>query len=170
MWDPTCHKVIIDRDIVCMEQPKGLIQDRNGKFVFMLGNSSYGLLVPRQIYKMFESFIVSQNFSKSSNDYRIYSTFTVLMFFVDDMLDASRSMDKINKKVTQMDRTIQMRDQGATKQIKGMEVYRDGNGKLWLEFNMNIVKPIFIPLAFHYKFYSRIGHVYKEEKVMSRVS
>ena len=51
-------------------------------------------------------------------------------------------MDKISKKVTQMDRTIQMRDQGEAKQIKGIEVHRDGNGKLWLEFNMNIVKPV----------------------------
>ena len=52
----------------------------------------------------------------------------------------------------------------------GMEVYKDGNGKLWLEFSMNIVKPVFIPLAFHYKFSSSIGLIYKEEKVMSRVS
>jgi hypothetical protein len=92
------------------------------------------------------------------------------MLFVDDMLDASRSMDKISKKMTQVDRTIQMRDQGAAKQIMGMEVHRDGNGKLWLEFSMNIVKPIFIPLSFHYKFSSSIGPVYKEEKVMSHVS
>jgi hypothetical protein len=59
VWNPTSHKVIIDRDIVCMEQPKGLIQDHNDKFVCMLDNSLYGLLVPRQIYKRFESFIVS---------------------------------------------------------------------------------------------------------------
>jgi hypothetical protein len=59
VWDHTSHKVIIDRDIVCMEQPKGLIQDHNDKFVCMLGNSLYGLLVPMQIYKRFESFIVS---------------------------------------------------------------------------------------------------------------
>jgi hypothetical protein len=63
-----------------------------------------------------------------------------------------------------------MRDQGAAKQIMGMEVYIDGNGKLWLEFNMNIVKTVFISLAFHCKFSSNIGHVYKEEKVMSCVS
>jgi hypothetical protein len=63
-----------------------------------------------------------------------------------------------------------MRDQGEAKQIMGIEVYRDGNGKLWLEFSMNIVKPVFVPLSFHYKFYSSIGSVYKEEKVMSRVS
>jgi hypothetical protein len=124
MWDPTSHMVIINRDILCMEQPKRLIQDRNGKFVCMLDNSLYGLLVPMQIYKRFESFIVSQNFSKGRNDYTIYSTFTILMLFVDDMLDSSRSMDKISKKMIQVDRTIQMWDQGATKQSMGMEVHR----------------------------------------------
>ena len=83
-----------------MEEPKGLIQDPKGKFVCMLENSLYGLLVPTQIYKRFESFIVSQNFSKGRNDYTFYSTFTVLMLFADDMLDASRSRDKISKKMT----------------------------------------------------------------------
>jgi hypothetical protein len=170
VWDPTSHKVIIDRDIICIEQPKGLIQDRNGKFGFMLVNSLYGLLVPRQIYNRFESFIVSHNFSKGRNDYTFYSTFTVLLFFFDDMLDASRSMDKISKKITSVDKTIQMRDQGAAKKIKGMKIYRDGNSKMWLEFNMNIIKLGFIPLSFHYKFSSSIGPIYKEEKVMSRVS
>jgi hypothetical protein len=170
VWNPTYHKIIIDRDIVCMEQPKELIQDHNYKKFCMLDNSLYGLLVPRPIYKMFESFIVSQNFSKGRNDYTVYITFLVLMFFADNMLDSSRSMDKISKKMTQMDRTIQMRDQGETKQIMGMEVHRDGNGKLWLEFSMNILKSVFLPVSFHYKFSSSIGHVYKEENVMSRVS
>jgi hypothetical protein len=136
----------------------------------MLDNSLYGLLVPRQIYKRFESFIVSHNFSKGRSDYTTYSTFTVLMFFADDMLDASLRMDTINKKMTQVDMTIQMRDQEAEKQIMGMEVLKYGNGKLWLEFSMNIVNLVFIPLTFHYKFSSSIGPIYKEEKVMSHVS
>jgi hypothetical protein len=153
-----------------MEQPKGLIHDHNGKFVCMLDNSLYGLVVPRKIYKMFESLIVSQKFSKGRNDYTVYNTFTVLMFFADNILDASQSMDKISNKMTQVARTIQMRDQGATKIIMGMEVHRDGNGKLWLEFNMNIVKPVFIPVSFHYNFSSSIWSVYKEEKIMSDVS
>jgi hypothetical protein len=83
-----------------------LIQDRSGKFVCMLDNSLYGLMVPEKIYKRFESFIVSQNFSNGRSDYTIYSTFIVLMFFVDDMLDANQSMYKISKKMTQVDRTI----------------------------------------------------------------
>jgi hypothetical protein len=102
-----------------MEQ--GLIQDHNVKFVCMLENSLYGLLVPTQIYKRFESFIVSHNFSKGRNDYTFYSTFTVLMLF--SMLDVAKSVDKIIKKMTHVDRKIQMRDQGSTKQIMGMEVY-----------------------------------------------
>jgi hypothetical protein len=170
VWDPISHKVIIEKYIVCMEQPKGLIQDHNSKFVCMLDNSLCGLLVPRKIYKRFESFIENQNFSKGRNAYRVYSTFTVLMLFYDDMLDAIQSMDKISKKMTQMDKTIQMRDQGAVKQIKGMEVSKYGSGKLWLEFSMNIVKLVFIPLDFHYNFSSSIGLVYKEGKVMSHVS
>jgi hypothetical protein len=52
----------------------------------------------------------------------------------------------------------------------GIEVHRDGNGKLWLEFSMNMVKLIFILVAFHYNFSSSRGPVYKEEKVMSHVS
>jgi hypothetical protein len=39
----------------------------------------------------------------------------------------------------------------------GMEVYKDDNGKLWLELSMNIVKAVCIPLAFHYNFSSSIG-------------
>jgi hypothetical protein len=100
MWDATSHKVIIDRDIVVMEQPKGFFQDRNCKFVCMLDNSLYDLLVPRQIYKMFESLIAIQNYSKGRNDYTVYSRFIVLILFVDDMLVASRSVDKISKKMT----------------------------------------------------------------------
>jgi hypothetical protein len=38
-----------------------------------------------------------------------------------------------------------------------------------MKFSMNIVKPVNILVAFHYKFYSSLGLVYKEEKVMSRI-
>jgi hypothetical protein len=54
-----------------------------------------------------------------------------------------------------------MRDQEEAEQIMDMKVHIDGNGKMLLGFNMNIVKTIFIPLSFHYKFYSSIGPVYK---------
>jgi hypothetical protein len=85
-------------------------------------------------------------------------------------------MVEISKIKAQLDKTFQMKDQGAAKQILSTEVHRDGiHGKLWLsqqklilmKFSMNIVKPVNILVSFHYKFSSSLGHVYKEEKVMS---
>jgi hypothetical protein len=73
-----------------------------------------------------------------------------------------------------------MKDLGVTKQILGIEAYRDGkNGKygchksmekILMRFNMNIVKPINIPLAFHCKISSSLCPDSKEENdYMSRV-
>jgi len=42
------------------------------------------------------------------------------MLFANDVVDASKSMNKINKKMTKVDMTIPMRDQGAEKQIMGI--------------------------------------------------
>jgi hypothetical protein len=55
----------------------------------MIYNSLYGLMVPRKLYKRFESFMVSQNFSRGRYDYIFDSTITFLMIFVDDTLVAS---------------------------------------------------------------------------------
>ena len=103
------------------------------------------------------------------------------MLFVDDMFVASQSMIEISKLKTQLDMTFQMKDRGATKQILGIEVYRDrNNGKMWLSqqksmekipmrFSMNIVKPVDILLAFHCKFSSSLCLGYEEEKVLSSI-
>jgi hypothetical protein len=100
---PTSHNIGINKDIVCMEQPEGLVQNHNNKFVCMLENSLYDLMVPRKLYKRFESFIVSQKFSRGRNDYTIYSTFIFLMLFTNDMIIASRSIVKISKIMAQVD-------------------------------------------------------------------
>jgi hypothetical protein len=178
VWDPTAHKIIFNKDIVCVEKPEGFFQDRNRGFVCMLEDSLYGLMVPMKLHKRFESFMVSQHFSMGKYDYIVNSTFTILMLFTDDMLVASRSMVEISKIKAQLDMIFQMKDQGAEKQILSTEIHRDNiHGKLWLsqyksivmKFSMNIVKHVNIPIAFHYKFSSSLGHVYKEEMVMSRI-
>jgi hypothetical protein len=68
-----------------------------------------------------------------------------------------------------------MKDLGVEKQILGIEVHKDvENSNLWLSqresmvkipmrFNMNIVKPINIPLAFHWNISSRFCLGSKEE-------
>jgi hypothetical protein len=36
VWDTTSEKIVININIICMEQPERLVQNRNGRFVCML--------------------------------------------------------------------------------------------------------------------------------------
>jgi hypothetical protein len=104
--------------------------------------------------------MVSLNFTRSEYDHCVYfkklenGMFIILVLYVDDMLMESKSMVDINRSKAQLDRAFDMKDQGATKQILGMEIHRDRkNGKLFLSqhkyvekilmsFGMNNVKPL----------------------------
>ena len=142
----------------------------------------YGLRQsPRQWYKKFDSFMVSQNFIRSEYDHCEYfksfnGIFIILALYVDDMLIASKSMEEINRLKAQLSRTFDMKDLGAAKHILGMEIHRDRkNGKLWLSqqkyvekvlenFSMNNVKPVNVPLASHFKLSSVLSPRIDEEK------
>jgi hypothetical protein len=92
----------LDEEIY-MEQPEGFVQDHNKRFVCKLKKSLYGLKQsPRKWYKKFDSFMVSQNFTRSEYDHYVYSKslngiFIILVLYVDDMLVARKSMVEINK-------------------------------------------------------------------------
>eukprot|EP00253_Pinus_taeda_P030085 PITA_30085 len=178
----------LDEEIY-MEQPEGFVQHRNAKFVCRLKKSLYGLKQsPRQWYKKFDSFMLSQKYVRSEYDHCVYfkqlnnGMFIILVLYVDDMLLASKSIEEINRLKTQMARTFDMKDLGAARQILGMEIFRDrSNGKLWLSqqkyvekillrFGMNNVKPVSIPLASHFKLSSSLCPNTDEEKdYMSRI-
>eukprot|EP01018_Ginkgo_biloba_P031117 Gb_21340 [translate_table: standard] len=178
----------LDEEIY-MEQPEGFIQDRKRRFVCKLKKSLYGLKQsPRQWYKKFDSFMVSQNFTRSEYDHCVYfkklenDVFIILVLYVDDMLVASKSTIEINRLKAQLARTFDMKDLGAAKQILGIEIHRDRkHGKMWLSqqkyvekilmrFGMNSVKLVNIPLASHFKLSSSLCPSNKEEKdFMSRV-
>jgi hypothetical protein len=81
-----------------------------------------------------------------------------------------------------MARMFDMKDLGATKQILGMEIFRDRrNGNIWLSqqkyvekillrFGMNSVKQVFVPFASHFKLSSSLCPSTKEENEhMSRI-
>eukprot|EP00253_Pinus_taeda_P034717 PITA_34717 len=179
----------LDEEIY-MEQPEGFVQHRNAKFVCRLKKSLYGLKQsPRQWYKKFDSFMLSQKYVRIEYDHCVYfkqlnnGMFIILVLYVDDMLLASKSIEEINRLKTQMARTFDMKDLGAARQILGMEIFRDrDNGKLWppqhkyvekilLRFGMNNVKPVLIPLASHFKLSSSLCPNTDEEKdYMSRIS
>jgi hypothetical protein len=178
----------LDEEIY-MEQPEGFVQNRNKKFVCRLKKSLYGLRQsPRQWYKKFDSFMVSQNYTRSEYDHCVYfkklnnGIFIILVLYVDDMILASKSITEINRLKAQMARTFDMKDLGAARQILGMEIFKDRrNGKLWLSqqkyvekillrFGMNDVKPVSVPLASHFKLSSSLCPSTKEEKeYMSRI-
>ena len=178
----------LDEEIY-MEQPEGFVQHRNAKFVCRLKKSLYGLKQsPRQWYKKFDSFMLSQKYVRSEYDHCVYfkqlnnGIFIILVLYVDDMLLASKSIEEINRLKAQMARTFDMKDLGAARQILGMEIFRDrSNGKLWLSqqkyiekillrFGMNNVKPVSVPLASHFKLSSSLCPNTDEEKdYMSRI-
>ena len=159
----------LDEEIY-MEQPKGFVQGHSRRLVCKLRKSLYGLRQsPRQWFKKFDSFMVSQIFIRSDYDHCVYfksfnGIFIILVLYVDDMLIASKSMEEINKLKAQLSRTFDMKDLAAAKHILGMKIHRDRkNGKLWLsqqkyvervleKFDMNSVKPINVPLASHFCF------------------
>ena len=157
-----------------MEQPEGFVQNRNKRFVCKLKKSLYGLRQsPRQWYKKFDSFMVSQNFTRSEYDHCVYfkklenDMFIILVLYVDDILVASKSMFEISMLKAQLARTFDMKDLGAANQILGMQIHRDRkNGKLWLSqkkyvekilqrFGMNKVKHVNIPFSFSFQAFFR---------------
>lgn len=177
----------LDEEIY-MDQPEGFVQGRSRRLVCKLRKSLDGLRQsPRQWYKKFDSFMMSQNFIRSEYDRCVYfksfnGIFIILVLYVDDMLIASKSMEEISRLKAQLSRTFEMKDLGAEKHILGMEIHRDRkNGKLWLsqqkyvekileKFGMNNVKPVNVPLASHFKLPSYLSPRTNEEKqYMSRV-
>jgi hypothetical protein len=109
----------LDEEIY-MEQPKGFVQDHKRRFVCKLKKSLYGLKQsPRQWYKKFDSFMVSQNFTRSEYDHCVYfkslknGIFIILVLYVDDMLVARKNMVEINRLKAQLARTFDMKDLGA---------------------------------------------------------
>jgi len=84
--------------------------------------------------------------------------FIILELYVDDMHVASKRMDEIDKLKAQMAWTFDMKGLRAPKQILAIEIHKDmkkGNlgfsqqmyaEKLLVNFGMNNVKPINLPL------------------------
>jgi hypothetical protein len=129
----------LDEEIY-MEQPKGFVQNHSKKFVCWLKKSLYGLRQsPKQWYKKFDSFMVSQNYTRSEYDHYVYfnklnnGIFIILVLYVDDIILAGKSITEINRLKPRMAKTLDMKDLGAGRWILGMEIFRDmRNGKLWL--------------------------------------
>jgi hypothetical protein len=83
--------------------------------------------------------MMSKNCTRSEYDHCVYfkklnnDIFIILVLYVGDILLARKSIIEINGLKAQMARMFDMKDLGASKQILGMEIFRDRrNGKIWL--------------------------------------
>ncbi len=163
----------LDEDIY-MDQPEGFVIPGKEDFVCKLKKSLYGLKQsPRQWYKRFDSFMLSNGFKRSNYDSCVYlktvnGSAIYLLLYVDDMLIAAKDKSEIAKLKSQLSNEFEMKDLGAAKKILGMEIIRDRKaGKLYLSqqgyiekvlrrFNMHDAKPVSTPLAAHFKLSSAL--------------
>ncbi|KAM2632087.1 hypothetical protein TB1_030777 [Malus domestica] len=85
----------------------------------------------RQWYLRFDKFMRGQNYSRSQYDHCVYfkklqdGSFIYLLIYVDDMLIASKNVEKIEKLKKQMKNEFEMKDLGEANKILGMEITRD---------------------------------------------
>ncbi|GMH04122.1 hypothetical protein Nepgr_005961 [Nepenthes gracilis] len=113
--------------------------------------------------------MVGQGYQKTSLDHCVFvqkfseNDFVILLLYVDDMLVVGRKSARIMELKKQLGQSFAMKDLGPTKQILGIRISRDREGKkLWLSqegyvekvlqrFNMEGSKPVSTPLANHFR-------------------
>jgi hypothetical protein len=114
-----------------MDQPEGFMIHGKENFVCKLKKSLYGLKQsPRQWYKMFDSFMISNGFKRSRYDSYVYIKFVngspiYLLLYVDDLLIAAKSKKEISTLKPMLSSEFEMKDLGVARKILGMEIVRD---------------------------------------------
>nr|GEU61594.1 retrovirus-related Pol polyprotein from transposon TNT 1-94 [Tanacetum cinerariifolium] len=121
-------------EVIYMRQPLGYEQ---GNKVCLLKKSLYGLKQsPRQWYRRFDEYMLSNGFKRSSYDsyvyYRSYAPgeYIYLLLYVDDMLIACKSNVEIGSTKSLLKREFDMKDLGEAKKILGMKIVKDRSRKI----------------------------------------
>ncbi|GKE55032.1 retrovirus-related pol polyprotein from transposon TNT 1-94, partial [Tanacetum coccineum] len=171
---------------IYMSQLEGFDNSRRDH-VCLLKKSLYGLKQsPRQWYKRFDSFMVSNGYIRNQFDNCVYSKKvfgdSYVYLYVDDMLIAAKNMVVINDLKAFLKSGFEMKDLSAAKKILGMEIWRDRKaGRFWVyqekyiekvlqAFFVDQSKPVSTPLAAHFKLdRSTIPGTDKEVKYMKTV-
>nr|GEZ73948.1 retrovirus-related Pol polyprotein from transposon TNT 1-94 [Tanacetum cinerariifolium] len=129
---------------------------------------------PRQWYRRFDEYILSNEFKRSSYDiyvyYRSYAPgeYIYLLLYVDDMLITCKSKAEIGSTKSLLKREFDMKDLGEAKKILGMEIVRDRSrkilrvsqfgvsqfgyvSKILNNFRIDNRKSVQVPLSGHFK-------------------
>ncbi|GJU53066.1 copia LTR rider [Tanacetum coccineum] len=121
-------------ETIYMRQPPGF-EEGTGNKVCLLKKSLYGLKQsPRQWYKRFDVYMISNGFSRSSYDSCVYfkefapGMYIYLLLYVDDMLIACKSKSEIEYTKGLLRKEFDMKELGPARKILGMEIVRDRVG------------------------------------------
>nr|GEU48166.1 retrovirus-related Pol polyprotein from transposon TNT 1-94 [Tanacetum cinerariifolium] len=122
------------KEVIYMRQPPGYQQ---GNKVCLLKKSLYGLKQsPRQWYRRFDEYMLSNGFKRSSYDncvyYRSYAPgeYIYLLLYVDDMLIACKSKAEIGSTKYLLKKEFDIKELGKANKILGMEIVRDRSHKI----------------------------------------
>ena len=128
----------LEEDIYMIQSEWFIVQGQENP-VCKLRKSLYGLKqTPRQWYKKFDSFMYRIGFKRCEVDHCYYvkffgNSYIILLLYVDDMLIAGSSIEKINNLKKQLSKQFAIKDLGVAKKILGMRIIRDkANGTLKL--------------------------------------
>jgi hypothetical protein len=122
----------LEEDIY-MDQPKGFIVPGKEDYVYRLRKPLYGLKQSsRQQYKRFVLFIISHSFQRLQNDSCVYLKFvngspTYLLLYVYHIMIATKNMKEVDALKPQLSSEFDMKDLGAAKKLRGMEIIRYTN-------------------------------------------
>nr|GEW89912.1 retrovirus-related Pol polyprotein from transposon TNT 1-94 [Tanacetum cinerariifolium]GEW89915.1 retrovirus-related Pol polyprotein from transposon TNT 1-94 [Tanacetum cinerariifolium] len=121
-------------EVIYMRQPPRYEQ---GNKVCLLKKSLYGLKQsPRQWYKRFDEYMLSNGFKRSSYDscvyYRSYAPgeYICLLLYVDDMLIACKSKAEIGSTKSFLKKEFDMKELVEAKKILGIKIARDRSRKI----------------------------------------
>jgi len=118
----------------------GFKTTKKENMVRKLKKSLYGLKQSRrQWYKHFDSFIREKRYTRSHYDLCAYynklpgGEYIYVLFYVEDMLIASKSRSTIDNLKKDLSSEFEMKDFGEAKEVLGMEIERDRrSGKISL--------------------------------------
>nr|GFA94227.1 retrotransposon protein, putative, Ty1-copia subclass [Tanacetum cinerariifolium] len=121
-------------EVIYMRQPP---RYKQGNKVCLLKKSLYGLMQsPRQWYRRFDEYMLSNEFKRSSYDSCVYymsyapGEYICLFLYVDDMLIACKSKAEIESTMYLLKKKFDMKELEEAKKILGMEIIRDQNRKI----------------------------------------
>ncbi|KAH9697399.1 hypothetical protein KPL71_023589 [Citrus sinensis] len=117
---------------ILMSQPEGFEEQGHEEYVCLLKRSLYGLKQsPRQWYRRFDQFMISNGYSRSKYDSCVYHRIinsggaVYLLLYVDDILIAGKDLSDIKELKNLLKGEFEMKDLGSAKRILGIDIVRD---------------------------------------------